>query len=63
MQLEPSITAAQKNWPKGWGKENILPGRSQKVAGWEVGYPDPSGHLAVEIDGFLSFEHSTTVEG
>ena len=52
MQLQPSITAAQKKLAQGLREKKISYLENQKVAGWEVDILIPSGHLAVEIDGF-----------
>lgn len=52
MQLQPSITAAQKKLAQGLREKKIPFQENQTVAGWEVDILIPSGYLAVEIDGF-----------
>lgn len=58
MQLQPSITAAQRKLAQGLREKKIPYLENQRVAGWEVDILIPSGHLAVEIDGF--YHLSTT---
>ncbi|NLY89274.1 MAG: DUF559 domain-containing protein [Firmicutes bacterium] len=52
MRFQPSITAAQKKLAQKLRERKIFHQENRKVAGWEVDILIPSGHLAVEIDGF-----------